>query len=298
MALSRPDRFRLKSQLLDALSSEEWSFQKINLLLREFELEPIDGNWQGPGIEDVIAPLDDQPLTELYGIVFGIDPREVENAVESTAGEGNWKHGYARVFISHSAIHKSFVGEVASELAVVGIHGFVAHDSMEYTKPWQEQIERGLRSMQAFVALVHPEFNDSAWCHQEVGWALGRRVPHYAVRIGTDPAGFIGRDQWPTGYDKTPQEVAAIVSSWVSSVPDLSASVVDGLFAALEEAGNYMDAGATAERIAALGTLTPEQFDRLDAIYLGNDQLYGGTLPSRALRPLYARHQRELPRPS
>jgi len=48
---------------------------------------------------------------------------------------------------------------------------------MAYRKPWQAQIEHALRSMQAFVAIVHPEFNSSAWCNQEVGWALGRRVP-------------------------------------------------------------------------------------------------------------------------
>lgn len=48
---------------------------------------------------------------------------------------------------------------------------------MQYTKPWQLQIEKALGTMQAFVALVHPEFNDSVWCQEEVGWALSRRGP-------------------------------------------------------------------------------------------------------------------------
>ncbi|MEZ5182200.1 MAG: hypothetical protein R2702_10055 [Acidimicrobiales bacterium] len=54
---------------------------------------------------------------------------------------------------------------------------------MERSKPWQ--LEQALRTMQAFVALVHPEVNQSAWCQQEIGWALGRRVPH-VLRVGVD----------------------------------------------------------------------------------------------------------------
>jgi hypothetical protein len=34
------------------------------------------------------------------------------------------------------------VGKVADELAIVGIHGFVAHNTMTYSRPWQAQIEQ------------------------------------------------------------------------------------------------------------------------------------------------------------
>jgi hypothetical protein len=40
--------------------------------------------------------------------------------------------------------------------------------------------------------------------------------------------------------------------------------IVDGLFAALESAAGYIPAGAIAERIADLGSLTVEQWTRLD----------------------------------
>lgn len=48
--------------------------------------------------------------------------------------------------------------------AVVGVHGLVAHDTMEIEKPWQSQIEIALRTAEAFVGLVHPAFNGSPWC--------------------------------------------------------------------------------------------------------------------------------------
>jgi hypothetical protein len=47
-----------------------------------------------------------------------------------------------RLFMSHSARHRELVGKVADELAIVGIHGFVAHNTMTYSRPWQAQIEQ------------------------------------------------------------------------------------------------------------------------------------------------------------
>lgn len=283
--------------MIDVINTADrgWDFERTNLMLREFDLEPVrDGQWDGPGFADIIANISDADLIEMYSVVTGINQDEVHDAVES-ADSGNWKPGYVRLFISHSTMHRAFIGEVADELAVVGIHGFVAHDAMEYSKPWQAQIEQGLRSMQAFVAIVHPEFVDSKWCNQEVGWALGRRTPKFVIRMGVDPAGFIGHDQWPSGYNLSAKEVASLISKWASSIPELSETMTDGLFSALEDAGNYIDAGATARRIANLSSLTDLQWDRLDNIYLKNDQVHGGGLPTKALRPFYQEQGRVWP---
>ncbi len=296
MPLSRTERFKLKSRLLDEMNDDNsgWDFSRKNLLLIEFGLETLDDNWHGPGLENIIATISDSDLVEMYSIVTGIDQAEVQDVVEA-ADSGNWKPDYVRLFISHSAQHKTFIGEVADELAVTGIHGFVAHDTMAYSKPWQAQIEQALKSMQAFVAVVHPEFLDSAWCHQEVGWALGRRVPKYVVRMGVDPAGFIAHEQWPAGHNLTAKEVAQVISTWASSIPELGETMTDGLFSALEVTGNYIDAGATASRIATLSDLTKEQWDRLNDIWWKNDQLHTGTLPAKALKPFYLKHGRDWP---
>lgn len=122
-------------------------------------------------------------------------------------------------------------------------------------------------------------------------------LPIAVVRMGVDPAGFVGREQWPAGGEHTAKQVASIISTWTSSNPELGNTMTDGLFAALEAAGNYIDAGATADRIATLSGLTDEQWDRLDTIYWKNDQLFTGVLPRQALKPFYLRHAREWPPP-
>lgn len=294
MPLSRRDRFRLKSQIVDEFRESRWSFEDIDMLLHEFNLGPHSVNDDGPSIPDLLADLTDDSIVELYSIALGVEPEEVATVVE-TSDDSNWKPGYVRLFLSHSAIHKEFVGKVADELAVAGIHGFVAHDTMEVSKPWQDQIEKALQSMQAFVALVHPEFNSSPWCHQEIGWALGRRIPHYTIRLGDDPKGFIGHLQWPSCYEQTPKQVAVAISSWIAQQDSLGTSIIEGMFSALRDAGNYYDAEAAVKRLSTLGTLTDDQFAELGRIWWSNDQLCGSVLATRAMKPFYLSNGRSWP---
>ena len=296
MAMSRGERVRLKSRVIETLGSNDWTLDRTNVLLKEFGLEPIDGDRFGPSLPDVIANVTDELLIELYSVVTGVELDEVEADV-AAADDGNWKDGYFRLFLSHSAVHKKFVGDIAGDLEVMGIHGFVAHDTMEVSRPWQTQIEKALRTMHAFVAIVHPEFNQSAWCHEEVGWALGRRVPRYVIRMGADPAAFIGREQWPSWTGRSASEVAGVVATWITGLAGHGTAVFDRLVAALKDAPSFVDAGATAGLIAALGTLSDEQFRRIEEVWYTNDQLYGGVLPTRAMQRVYAANGRAWPPP-
>ena len=206
-----------------------------------------------------------------------------------------WHDGHVRLFLSHSAAHKAFAAEVAARLLPLGISAFVAHDSMQVTQPWQEQIERALRTAHAFTVLLHPEAKDSEWCQQEIGWALGRDLPFFVIRIGVDPGGFPGRDQWPSGGGQKAQEIARMLAGWLNSHTPLAEQVAGGLLAALRAAGGYIEAGRAGEALDALGDLTPAQWSELDEIFLENDQVHGSVLAQRALRPLYDRAGRSFP---
>lgn len=296
MPLSRTERFKLKSQIFDAMDANRatWNFQRMNLLLNEFGFSSVDGNYDGPGFEDLIAAIADSDLLEMYSIVTGLEPDDAIRVPEP--GEiGNWKPGYVRLFLSHSAESKDLVSEVAEELAVVGIHGFVAHDALAYSTPWQAQIEQALRTAQLFVAIADADSLKSAWCHQEIGWALGSGMPVFVIRAGVAPTGFISREQWPNGHDLSALRLADLISTWASAIPEIGDTMTDGLFTALEGVGNYIDAGATAKRIAALSGLDESQWARLDQIYWSNNQVSTGLLPNNALRPFYQQHMRAWP---
>ena len=289
MAMSISERFNLKRRILERVDAEgsSWNLQSQNLLLQEFGLPALNhGGWGHNELTfaDSISEISDSSLIEMGSIVLEIPAEEVVNDAEFNE-LGNWHPGYIRLFMSHSTVHRKYVGDVERELAVVGIHGFKAHDSMTFSRPWQAQIEQALRSMQAFVGFVHPEFNASRWCNQEVGWALGRQVPHRFLRLGADPAGFPGHDQWPSWRDQSAKEVAEDILTWISDLPELGESMVDGLLSALAAAGNYFDAGAASSRIAVLNELSDQNWRRLDAIYRENDQVRGCILATNALKP-------------
>jgi TIR domain len=295
MALSRAERFRLKSGIIEAFGSDGWSFNRVSLLFAEYGLaQPDDGFSYESSLVDALSPIADKDLIELYSVVTGVDTAQVQDAIDH-ADPGNWKPGYVRLFISHSAKHKAFVGKVADRLAVSGIHGFVAHDTMAYDLAWQGQIEQALRTMDVFVAIIHPEFNTSPWCHQEIGWASGRRVPLRVIRAGSDPVGFPGSVQWPAVPDGDDAQAAEVITSWVSELPEIGDSLSAGLFQALRDAGDFVTAGAAASRIATLGQLSEAQWRKLDEIVLENDQVHGGVLSYRALSPFYSANGRTYP---
>jgi hypothetical protein len=73
--------------------------------------------------------------------------------------------------------------------------GFVAHMDVRPTREWQEEIENTLATMHGFVTLMTPDYHDSDWADQEVGYAVAQGVPIIAVTLGQDRYGFIGKFQ-------------------------------------------------------------------------------------------------------
>jgi hypothetical protein len=216
--------------------------------------------------------------------------------VTTPAPGSPWPDDLVRVFLSHAALHKDFVGDVAAHLRGFGAYGFVAHETMAFTLPWQGQIEHALATADALVALVHPEVNDSAWCQQEIGWAYGRQIPVLCVRMGATPTGFPSSVQWPSGDDGAPDAVARTIGEWLNKQPALADRIAGGLIKALGRAGNYYDARDAARALDRVGTLTPEQWEAVDRIVRTNDQVGGSIWAREALSPLFARAGREIPR--
>ena len=115
--------------------------------------------------------------------------------VTTTDESSLWKLGYYRMFISHLTKDKEAASNLKTFLFDYGITGFVAHEDIEPTKEWQDEIEKGLATMDVLCAIVSPGFKESNWCDQEIGFALGRKCFIIPIRKGADPYGFIGKYQ-------------------------------------------------------------------------------------------------------
>ena len=133
-----------------------------------------------------------------------------------------WQEGRFRVFLSHKAEVKKEVAMLKETLDAFGATCFVAHEDIQPTKEWQEEIEN------AFVALLTTDFHDSCWTDQEVGYAVAVGAPMIAVRLGQDPYGFIGKFQaLPCDWNEAPIEIAKLLMK--------APSMVDGYISAVAE---------------------------------------------------------------
>ena len=107
-----------------------------------------------------------------------------------------WNPDQVRLFISHRDAHKVEAKRLANLLAEYGISSFVAHDTIEPMSTWQNEIVKGLETMEIMLVFLTDDFHESDWTNQEVGFALGRNIPIISLKLGvTDPRGFIGVQQ-------------------------------------------------------------------------------------------------------
>jgi hypothetical protein len=156
--------------------------------------------------KDLLATEPDQLILQIA------DELEIEHGFsESKKSEASdsrfWKTNHFRLFISHLAEHKAVMSQLQGVLKEYGISGFVAHEDIEPTKEWQNEIEKALFSMDALVAVLTPNFDKSKWTDQEVGVAIGREVLVIPIRKGMDPYGFIGKFQGLQSNGKTVGQV-------------------------------------------------------------------------------------------
>jgi len=187
------------------MQMEEWPL--IDLTLSQFGL-PISDGWNGTKVEYILQMCkggNDNVLVELAQHVgFQLD-----EAPKPGIDPPFWQKRMFRVFISHLSAERVYAAQLQQALTAYGISGFVAHNDIEPTLEWQAQIETALATADSLVALLHPEFHASRWTDQEIGFAMGRGLPVFAVRFGQDPYGFVGRFQGFVGGGKTPEALAA-----------------------------------------------------------------------------------------
>jgi hypothetical protein len=180
-----------------------------------------------------------------------------------------WGDGGFRVFLSHKSSVKKETAELKDQLRLFGMSAFVAHEDIHPTKAWQDEIENALASMDAFVALMTEDFHDSDWTDQEVGYALARGVPILAIRLGSDPYGFIGKFQ-------------AVSTDWNGAAVNIAKVFIkhDRAFSAyvqaLHHCPNWNTANLLAEALPGLERLDDKQVDELASVYNETYELRGG----------------------
>jgi hypothetical protein len=114
---------------------------------------------------------------EEFGVFEGYklsdQPEDQSHSAIASSPPANWRNPQRfRLFISHIAIHKDKAIRLKSCLVRYGIDGFVAHEDIEPTLEWQSEIEKALRTMDAFLAIHTVGFAKSIWTSRRWGMRL------------------------------------------------------------------------------------------------------------------------------
>ena len=183
-----------------------------------------------------------------------------------------WGLGAIRAFISHTSEFKERAKDMQTSLTRFSIASFVAHEDIEPMKEWETEIERALFSMDLLVALLTPGFSESKWTDQEVGVAVGLRVPVVAIRMGKDPYGFIGRFQGLRG-SLSSNEIAEEIFEFTLKHHALHAQSINAFIMALDQAPSFTRANALAGFLEAIDNLTEDQEAALVEAFNSNPQV-------------------------
>jgi hypothetical protein len=213
-----------KIELIDKIGRELQERMKFNEIDAYFESYGIPTDHQPSYnskyvyVKEVLQKVKDEIVLEIAS-ELEIEHKAVSSIpVKVKESEATfWKPGHFKLFVSHLASFKKTIGILKAELEKYGISSFVAHEDIEPTKQWQDEIEKGLFSMDAFCAVLMDGFKESNWTDQEVGVAVGRNVLIIPIRRGLDPYGFIGKYQGFQAIGKNVGQVAEGIFEIISS---------------------------------------------------------------------------------
>jgi hypothetical protein len=241
------ERVALIKKAAETLSPQDWN--EIDLVLDLFGFQ-TDDEWRGDSKGYVIEMLKRANAGALVdldaylhpGDVPPTDPQPGTQVIEDP--DSPWTTGGFRLFLTHLAAQRENMAKLQSALTAYSIEGFVAHETIEPGKEWEDVIKAGLRTCDALAVWLTTGIRESNWCDQEVGFAVGRGVLVVPMRFGVDPYGFIGRYQALTIRDKRLDVIARSLFDLLVTHPQSRDAMARALVWRYENTGSFDQARA------------------------------------------------------
>lgn len=208
------------------------------------------------------SSLDEYTNSLLFNVSEDIFESIYDEIFNSKAGHGVpsvtdiWRPGYYRMFISHVSSYNSSASNLKTALEDYGISGFVAHKDIEPSKEWQGELEKALFSMDCLCGIITDDFNESKWCDQELGIAIGEGKPLVLIKKGALPYGFAGKYQAIESKSNAP-DMAKKVFEIIAKNPKFNAVYNEKLKDLLLNAKSGDDAQKWFRLITKLPGVTP-----------------------------------------
>lgn len=187
-----------------------------------------------------------------------------------------WQPGQIRLFVSHRDGHKKEAKKLSEALEGYGISAFLAHDEIEPTATWQNEILKGLETMEVMLVFMTDDLHDSEWTNQEIGFALGRGVPILSLKLETaDPKGFIGSEQALKGDLQDPAASASRIYKLVVKKLDNKSRLQSALISAFIDSPCFEEAKKRFNRLnKVIDSISEEEEQKIIDGFKENNQLH------------------------
>ena len=185
-----------------------------------------------------------------------------------------WEPEKIKLFISHKADYKKYVKYLSDVLSERNITCFVAHEDIEPTKEWQDEIEKALWTMDAFLAYLTDDFQGGNWTSQEIGFAVAREVPIIPLKLqNLDPYGFIGKIQAVPRTDDVYALATKIADILVKKLEN-EGHIREIIINSFIKSYSYEVSTNNFEQLKAIDSFSNDELDEMAKAYNENNQLY------------------------
>jgi hypothetical protein len=197
-----------------------------------------------------------------------------------------------KVFISYSKTDKKIAASIKAEFEELKLPAFLAHEDLQVSEEWLEEIIKELNRCEIFVALLSKAFKASEWCAQELGF-IATRKDVLVIPLSLD-------DTVAYGF------IAKLQSRRIHTTDDLPILIRDVLLKKrprlaiplwikkVKEAGSYRSAEATVEPLVPhFEKFTKEEIEAFLKAALDNNQVWDASKCRLEYLPTLARERWE-----
>lgn len=279
------ERISLIKRIGKRLAEENWT--DIDLVFSQFDVPALD--WSGSDKYEYCVlrakQASDSVLRAIGNHVLGTTDKSPPLETQLP-----WQANRFRLFVSHITADKKLASALKEHLALAGIDVFVAHQDIEATAKWLEQIESALATCDALAALLTNRFHESRWTDQEVGFCVSRRVLIIPVRFDIDPYGFISRYQAFTPSPNDDRTIAQGIFDIVAK-HDLTAEKMGAaLVSTFAESFSFEDAKKNLKLLAHVTTWTPRLLREIEQAVEKNRQVRDSFGVPEGVRAIVRKH--------
>ena len=182
----------------------------------------------------------------------------------SQLGESKyWLADHFRIFISHVHTERFSASNLKDTLRNYGISGFVAHEDIETSDEWRDEILRCLNSMDAMAVILSSDCNASKWTDQEVGFAVCRDVLIIPLSKGAQPYGFIEKYQSYGAQGKNVGQVAKKIFDTIAANRRTKETLADSLIRLIATGSQFDLSIFRLHQLSAIEGIAKHHWERL-----------------------------------